>query len=156
MPRSLETRQALFRAALVAQCAAETHVTTNRIAAALLRTAAVRELCARAQIDPVRLFDAVDDPGALSFEQCERIVTNELARDGVELGSREHQERVQLRPMEPVVREVLDRALERHGRIDVSPPELLRDLIGADRRLAERLAPHGLSAAAFDVFLGAG
>src|SRR5687768_11977228 len=48
---SLETKRAMFRAAVVAQRAGEPDITANRIVAALLRADTVRELCSRAQID---------------------------------------------------------------------------------------------------------
>ena len=141
-----ETKRALFWAALAAECAGETHVTGNRIAAALLRSDSVRDFCSRAQIESARVLDAVDDPQTLSFDECERRVRSELARDGVELGSQQHRARVQLRPIDPVVRGVLDLIIERHGHVGVSPLELLRDLIRADPSLAARLMPHGLDA----------
>ena len=152
---SLETKRAMFWAALAAQCAGETQVTGSRIVAALFRADSVREFCSRAQIDSARVMDAVEDPQALSFAECERRVRSELAANGLELGSREHQETVQRRPLDPAVRGVFDRMIEQHGQIGVSPLELLLDLIRADAALAERLAPHGLSAEAIRAAIGA-
>jgi hypothetical protein len=143
---SLETRRAMFRAAVVAQCAGETNVTANRILAALLRADTLTELCSRAHIDSALVMKAVEDPETLSFEECERRVRSELAGNGVAFGSREHQAAIQYRPLDPVVRPVLDRTFQRHGHVAVSPLELLLDLIRADPAMAERLATHGLDA----------
>ena len=123
-------------------------MTVNRIVAVLLRANTIREFCSRAQIDSARVMDALEDPQTLSFEECERRVRSELAVNGLELGSRGHQATIQSRPVEPAVREVLDRVIEQHGQIGVSPLELLLDLIRADSALAECLAPHGLNAEA--------
>jgi hypothetical protein len=153
---SLETKRAMFWAALAAQCAGETVVTRNRIVAALLRAGSVRELCSRARIDSARLLDAVDDPQALSFEECERRVRGELTTKAIELGSEEHRSGVQLRPMEPVAREVFDGIIERQGHIGVAALELLLALIRADPVLAQRLAPHGLTAQAIPDAAGEG
>ena len=152
---SLETKRAMFWAALAAQCAEETQVTESRIVAALLRADSIKEFCSRAQIDGERVMDAVEDPQALSFAECERRVRSELAANGLELGSREHQDTVQRRPLDPAVRGVFDRMIERHGQIGVSPLELLLDLIRADAALAERLAPHGLNAEAIRAVISA-
>ena len=151
---SLETKRAMFWAALAAQCAGETHMTANRIVAALLRADTIREFCSRAHIDAARVMEAVEDPQALSFDECERRVRSELAAKGLELASREHQATVQLRPLDPAVRGVFDRVIERHGHIGVSPLELLLDLMRADAALAGRLAPHGLSAEAIRAAIG--
>lgn len=135
----------MFWAALAAQCAGEPSITANRIIAALLRTETVRELCARARIDFMHLFTAVDDPATLSFDECERQVRRELAETGIELGSKEHQATVQLRPIEPAVRRVFDSDLTEHGRFAVPPRELLLKVMRADGRVAERLAREGLT-----------
>ncbi len=150
---SLETKWAMFWAALAAQCAGETHMTANRIVAALLRANTIREFCSRTQIDSARVMDALEDPQTLSFEECERRVRNQLAVNGLQLGSRKHQATIQYRPVEPAVRGVLDRVIEQHGQIGVSPLELLLDLIRADSVLAECLAPHGLNAEAISAAL---
>jgi hypothetical protein len=135
----------MFWAALAAECSGETSMTANRIAASLLRTNTLRTFCSRAQIDDALLLSAIDDPQTSSFEECERRVMRKLAEDRIEFGSKEHQATVQRRPLEPVVRRVLDPIIERHGGIGVSPLVLLRDLIRAEPVLAERLAPHGLN-----------
>lgn len=123
---ALESKRAMLRAALAAQSAGETHVTARRIVASLLRADTVREFCSRAQIDSARVLDAVGD----------------------EFDSTEYQAPIERRPVEPLVRGVLDKVIEQHGQIGVSPLELLLDLMRADPALAERLAPHGLHAAA--------
>jgi hypothetical protein len=129
---ALESKWAMFRAALAAQSAGETHITAKRIVASLLRANMVREFCARAQIDSARVLDAVGD----------------------EFDSTEHQAPIEYRPVEPLVKGVLDKVIEQHGHIGVSPLELLLDLMRADPALAERLAPHGLNAAAISAELG--
>jgi hypothetical protein len=105
---SLETKWAMFWAALAAQCAGETHMTANRIVAALLRANTIREFCSRAQIDSARVMNALEDPQRMTFEECERRVRSQLAVHGLELGSREHQATIQSRPLEPAVRGVFD------------------------------------------------
>jgi hypothetical protein len=129
---AMESKWAMFRAALAAQSAGEAHVTARRMVASLLRANTVRELCSREQIDWERVLDAVGD----------------------EFDSMEYQAAVELRPVEPLVRGVLDNVIEQHGQIGVSPLELLLDLLCADPALAERLAPHGLTAAAISAELG--
>ncbi|SRR5688572_29945187 len=129
---ALESKWAMFRAALVAQSAGETHITAKRIVASLLRANSVREFCSRAQIDSARVLDAVSD----------------------EFDSTVDQAPIEHRPVEPLVRGVLDKVIEQHGQIGVSPLELLLDLMRADPALAERLAPHGLNAAAIRAELG--
>lgn len=145
-PSSFETKLAMFWAAAAAQCAGETHLTRNRIVVSVLRTNAVMELCQRLHIAPADVIDAVEDPHALSFEECERRVRRDLAAYGHEFASKEHQASIQLRPLDPGVKEVFHTVMEQHGHLGVSPLELLLDLIRADPALAERLALHGLSA----------
>ena len=130
----------MFWAALVAQCAGEAHVTASRIAAALLRTDA-----ARARLDSARMLAAVDDPQAVSFDECEQRVRRELAATGSEFASKEHQATVQLRPLEPHVQKAVSALIGRDGAILVTPLQLLLELLLADLTLAARLAPHGIS-----------
>lgn len=141
---SLESRRAFFRAALAAQCAGETHVMQRRVIAALLRTDSVRDFCARAQIDSARVMGAADGAGALPFHECERRVNEELAEQHIALGSSEHRAAVRLRPLDPRVRAVVDALIERDGCIDVSPLQLLLDLLRADPAIAAELALAGL------------
>ncbi len=143
---SYETKLAMFGAAVVAQWADETYVTWNRIIAALLRTVSVGAFLSRARIDAARLLNAIEDPQAPSFEECERAVKRDLAEQSIEFASMEHQARIQLRPLDSVVREVFDAVLERHGQLGVPPLELLRDLLRSVPAFAERLRPHGLDA----------
>lgn len=105
---SHETKLAMFWVALVAQCASETSLTGKRIVASLLRTGSVGEFCSRTQIDSARAFEAVEDRQTLSFEECVRRVRKDLTENGLEFASKEHQASVQLRPLEPGVREVFD------------------------------------------------
>jgi len=144
----------MFWAAAAAQCAGETHLTGNRIVVALFRTGALRELCERLQIAPAGVIDAVEDPRALSFEECERRVREELAASGLEFASPAHRASVPLRPLDPGVKGVFDAVLERHGHLGVSPLELLLDLIRADPVLAQKLARQGLTAASIGEALG--
>jgi len=141
-----QTKLAMFWAALAAQCAGETHVTGNRLVASLLRTRAAGDFCARAGLDSARVLEAIDDPRALSFEECKRGVLRDLAEKGIVFASKQHQATVETRPLEPIVRPVMKAVFERFGHIGAPPLELLRDLIRADPALAERLAPHGLDA----------
>jgi hypothetical protein len=96
------------------------------------------------------MLEAVDDPRALSFDECERRVRRELADKGLELGSREHQETLELRPRHPAVKPVFDALLKSHDQFAVSPVELLLALISADPALAEQLARHGMTSAALE------
>ena len=136
----------MFRAALAAQCAGEPYMTANRIVASLLRTESVRELCSRAQIDIARVSEVVESSLTLSAEECERIVMKDLAEKGLEFASKEHQASVQLRPLEPHMREMVDDILERHGQLAIPPLELLLHVIRADPALADSIAPWGLTA----------
>lgn len=146
-PASLQTKRAMFWAALAAQYAGESYVTRNRIIAALLRTESIADFCSRMHIDVSGLLDAVDDPETLSFRECQRMVTADLAEKGLELGSVEHRATVQRRSVDPSIRPVLDAVLDRHGYMAASPLELLLDVVQADATLAERLACYGLTAA---------
>ena len=143
---SHETKVAMFWAALAAQYAGEPDMTANRIVASLLRTDSVRELCSRAQVDIARVSEVVESALTLSSEECERMVMRDLAEKGLELGSKEHQAGVQLRPLEPRMRGVLDEILARHGQLAIPPLELLLHVVRADAALAESMAPHGLDA----------
>ena len=129
---ALESKWAMFWAALAAQSAGEPQITAKRIVASLLRATTVQEFCSRAQIDSAGVLDAVGD----------------------KFDSTEYQARIEHRPVEPLVRGVLDKVIEQHGQIGVSPLALLLDLMRADPALAERLAPHGLNAAAIRAELG--
>ena len=138
----------MFSAALVAECAGESYLTSARIAAALLRTESVKAFCSQIRVDATVATDALDDPRTLSFDECEHRLMRRLAADGVALGSAEHRAQVEYRPLEPVVRPVVGRALEEHGGLAMSPLRLLMELLLADTTLAERLEPHGLRAEA--------
>ncbi len=127
----------MFWAACVAQCAEEPYVSGNRIVSAMLRTPSASALCSRLQIE-------VADPDTPSFDECERRVMQDLASRGVELGSKEHQAMVVRRPLEPAVKLVFDKLLDRQ--FLVSPLELLLALIEGVPAVAERLARHGLTA----------
>jgi hypothetical protein len=140
----LETKRAMFRAVLAAQCAGEPVVTGRRIVAALLRTESIAAFCSRARIDSARVRDAVDDPATLAFDECERRMEAELAEKGLAFGSKEHQASVQRRPGDPRLKAVFDNIVERHGRLAVAPLELLFALMRADPVLARLLAPHGI------------
>jgi hypothetical protein len=112
------------------------------------------DFCLREQIESARVLEALeDDPSRLSFDECERRVRNRLADQGVEFGSNEHRGTIQYRPVEPIVREVLDKVVEQHGNMGISPLELLLILIRADPALAERLAQRGLRADAISAAL---
>jgi hypothetical protein len=144
----LETRRAMFWAALVAQCSGETHVTASRIAASLLRAGSVRELCERLHIALPGVLDAANDPATLPFEECVRRVEAGVAEQGRELGSKEHQASVQPRPLEPAIEGVFRGVVERHGALSEAPAAFLREILRVDPVLAERLAPHGLTVGA--------
>ena len=118
-----ETLQAMFFAAVAAQGANEPSISTNRLVAALLRTNSVQQFCVKANVD----LSAV------------------LADGGVELGSDADPAALELRPLAPAIKRVLDPLIAQHGRIAISPLQLLRGLIGADPDLASRLKPFGLS-----------
>lgn len=150
MRSSHETKQAMFRVALAAQCAGETYMTANRIAVGLLRTDAFRELADRLQIAPADAISAIEDPNVLSFDECERRVQQDLAERGFDFASKEHQASVQRRPLDPAVKPVFDAILEEHGHLAVPPLELLRRIVNMDPELAARLAEQGLPAEALE------
>lgn len=150
---SFETKLAMFWAVIAAQCAGETHVTTNRIVVSLLRTYASGELCRRLHIAPAAVIDAVENPHALSFEECERRVMSDLAARGLEFASKEHRASVPRWPLEPSVKGVFDAVIDQHGALSISPLELLRDVIHTDAALAQRLAIHGVTAESIDAAL---
>ncbi|MFL6248491.1 MAG: hypothetical protein ACJ74H_20880 [Thermoanaerobaculia bacterium] len=102
---------------------------------------------ARAWLDSAPALAAADDPLAISFADCEQRVRRELAAQGTEFASKEHQASVQLRPLEPNVRKVFSALIERDGAILIPPLSLLLELLAADPALAKRLAPHGISVA---------
>src|SRR5712691_7539928 len=114
---SLETKRAMFWAAVVAECAGEPYVTASRVVASLLRTRSVIDLCDHEHIDSARVLDAVEDPRTMSFEACERTIIRELESKGVAFASREHRALVETRPMDPVLRPVVGNIIERYGHI---------------------------------------
>ena len=59
-------------------------------------------------------MSVMDDPQTLSFEECERRVMQDLADNGLELGSKAHQDTVVRRPLQPSVKPVFDALLESH------------------------------------------
>lgn len=136
----------MFWVAAAAQCAGEICLTENRIVVSLLRTNAFREFCQRLHIAPDEVINAIEDPQALSFEECERRVRRDLAVNGHEFASQEHQASIQLRPLDPSVKGVFHAILEQQGQLGVSPLELLLDLIRTHPSLAQSLALHGLTA----------
>ena len=142
---SLETKRAMFWAALAEESADEPMTSANRVAAALLRMDSVKAFLIRAQLDAARVLEAVDAPGSLPFDECERRVLSELARKGLELGSVEHRAAFRPRRLVPVVGEAVDSVFNPYDDRPVSALELLLALIRADVALAERLAPHGVS-----------
>lgn len=143
---SSQTRQALLWAALVADCAGETFMTTSRIAASLLRTPSARVFLERAQLDPVRLLAAVDDPRFPSFDECADRVSAELEASGIRLGSPEHLRNVRHRPLDRPALGVLGSMIETDGHVSGAPLRLLARLIHSENALAERLAKAGLTA----------
>jgi hypothetical protein len=154
MDSSNETKWAMFWAALAAQCAGETSVTANRIAVALLRTDSFHRLAERLQLVPADVIAAIEDPRVPSFEECERRVRQELAGKGMELASKEHQATVELRPLEPPMKDVIGAILEEHGHLGVAPMELLRRVVKAEPVIAARLAEQGVTAEAMEEALG--
>jgi hypothetical protein len=143
----VETRRAMFWAALVADCAGEPLTRATRVAAALIRAPSVAEFCSRAGIALTPIKAALEDPETVTFNECQRIVMTKLEEAGVELASKEHLAMMQsrLRPLEPLVREVLDPMVAEQGHLALSPLQFLLELMRADSALAERLAPHGMS-----------
>ena len=119
---SQQTKLAMFRAALAAQRAGETHVTQERIVAALLRVDAVAERFPHA-------VEQFGDSPAPSLEECRDLMPT-----------------VERRPLEPSVKHVFDGILERHGRLAIPPLELLAALMDADPALAARFRGQGFLA----------
>jgi hypothetical protein len=135
----LETRQAMFWVSLVVQCAGEPEVTANRIAVALLRTKSGRELLERRGTDPAAVIAALDAPGELSFEECARRMTADVEKKGLAFASKEHQETVEWRPLEPAVKKVFHEIIEREGALTIAPDELLLELMRVDPALATKI-----------------
>ena len=147
MPAAIfESKRAMFMAALAAQHAGEACVTRSRVVAALLRTPSISEFCTRAKIDSARVIDDIDDPQALSFAECERNLLRECALKGFRWGSREHMATVVLRPLDPVVKRVIDGILFEPPHLNIEPLKLLLRIIQVDQAMAECLAGHGLTA----------
>ncbi|HYO79647.1 MAG TPA: hypothetical protein VE010_24495 [Thermoanaerobaculia bacterium] len=142
-----ETRMALFRAAVVTDCLGETDLGVRRIGIALLHTESLRRVFARIGVQQATVIAAIDatDP---SFDECEQRVAQELAASGHAFASKEHQASVRLRPLAPDVKGVFDRLIERDGALEVSPVDLLVDLLDHHAVLAEMFAVHGLTASA--------
>lgn len=139
-----ETLQAMFSAAVVAQCAGESVVSTSRLAASLLRTGSVQQFCVQTNLPLERIALAADDPRSPSYDDCLVQAKKRLDDTGIEFGSDAHRTSLMLRPLAPAIQRVLDPLVERHGRIAVSPLQLLRDLIASDPELADRLRPFRL------------
>lgn len=129
---SLETRRAMYRAALAAQIAGESYVSGDRIIGSLLRTDGVREFCLRAAVDSARVLEAIGDAQSPSFEECEQ-----RAKSGPAL---------QLLPLDPFLKPVFDAVLHREGQFAISPLALLLEILRVHAALATRLAPYGLTA----------
>jgi hypothetical protein len=127
----LQTRRAMYRAALAAQIAGEPYVNGDRIAAALLRTDGLREFCLRAAVNAARVLEMIGDAPSPSFEDCEQRAKNGPA--------------LQFRPLEPLLKPVFDAVLERESQLAISPLALLLEILRVHPSLATRLAPHGLT-----------
>jgi hypothetical protein len=147
---SVETRQILFWALLVARRSGEANVSRNRVLTALLRSTSVAEYCARVSVAPQDAIDATEDPQALPFGECARGIIRDLAQAGLDLGSPEHIATVRPLPLEPAMQNAMQAVLEdRTSRTDViTPLELLVAMMRCDPALASLLALHGLDAAA--------
>lgn len=142
---AVQSKRAMLWSTLAAQYAGEPYVTRSRIVAALLRTESAAGLSSRANIDLAALLEAVDDPGTLSFCECERVVHDDLAAKGLVLGSAEQFATVRLRPIDPAIRSTLDAVIDRYGYMGASPIELLLAFVEQDPAFAARLATHGLT-----------
>jgi hypothetical protein len=128
-----ETRRALFRALLAARCAGEPVVSRNRVVVALLMAAGVADA----------LIEEIEDPNAISFDECQRRAAEEVARSGFAFGSREHIAAVRPLPVDPEAERPLRALLEQHPHPEIMPLDALRALLRADPALAARLARRG-------------
>lgn len=136
----------MFCAAMVAERANEGDVTAARILAALIRTESMRSFCAANQVAFDELREVLDESSTAPFDECAAAATRALAEAGVEFFSKEHRERVELRPLEPSARRVVDRVIERHGAIAISPLALSYELLEGEPALAVLLSPFDLRA----------
>lgn len=138
---SLQTKRAMYRAALAAQFAGEPYVGGDRIAGSLLRTDAVRQFCSRAQIDTAQILEALGDAEGPSFEECERRVQEQASA-------------LQLRPIDPALKPAFEAIMRRYGQLAVSPLALLLEVMCAHSAVAIRLAAHGLTPEAIRAEIG--
>lgn len=141
----LQTKRAMFMAAVAAEAADERYVSTHRIVASLLRTDAFREFCSRHEIDSAPLMAAADETQSLSFEICEGMAKKSLAERNVEFLSEQHQAALQLRPIDPTLGAVIGDVIARRGALAISPLALLLEVIRRHPALEARLASHGLT-----------
>lgn len=148
---SVEARQALFRALLAARCAGEAHVTSGRIASALLRTSSAAVYCERAQLLLAPLAAAADEPGVMASEECRRSVERAIAQAGLEIGSPEHLAGVRPLPLEAGAQRVVDALPSAAGPREITSLELLLALIRADAPLRDRLSSRGLDEDALEM-----
>ena len=142
---SAEARQALFWALLVARCAGEEHVTSGRIASAVLRSGSAAAYCEKAQFLPARLVAAADEPGVMGSDECRGAVERAIAQAGFEIGSREHLASVRPIPIEAVAQQVINALPSAAGAREITSLELLLAMIRVDTSLRARLSSCGLS-----------
>lgn len=134
----------MFRAMLVAREAGEPALGARRIVAALLQTPSLMNLCARADVDPLKLIHDIDERDALPFEEGVRRVHAELAESGMQLGSREHVASVQPLPLDSRLHEPVRVMLARAEASPVTPLEVLLIVVREDAGIAARFAERGL------------
>ena len=138
---SIPTRQAMFRALVVARAAGEPYVNPSRVAVALLRSGAIDVFCGERLTTRNALIKALEDARELSFEIVEGRVEANLAAEQVEFGSPAHLARVRPLAMHPNAQHAVD--VVSRGDDDAEPVtsiELFRELLNADPDLAGRVS----------------
>lgn len=145
---SLEARQALFCACVVALATGATEVTTRRLAAAVLGTVEVQRVCSAAGVSAATLEASVDLEAGHSYVEVLESIVRSLAARGDHFGSASHVESIHPLPLaKHVQRPMLDvtETLEASG-MGLDAVGVLRALLLSDHALADQFVAHGLSA----------
>jgi hypothetical protein len=144
---SLEWRQAMFTALVVARATGETAVSWERLLGAMLRTDQVGRFCDDAGISISTVLALTDAAEVPPFSECMAKIEAELAARGHGFGSREHVACeqplpiVEARPLFTSMETFFDGAPEDAS---VTPLHLLGALLGKPE-IAALLATEGLT-----------
>ncbi len=108
-----ETRRACFCALTVAVATGEGEISARRIAAAVLRDAAVRAVCDVGGISVEELTALVDDQGERSFQQVLTSIEESLAAREESFGSSSHINSIQPLPLSSNMKKAFEAMADR-------------------------------------------